>query len=41
MKSRFLFEVRPDVFPHGMLTGTEAALWAMFFKDRNKGKANG
>ena len=27
---RFLFEVRPDLFPEGMLTDTEVAMWGMF-----------
>jgi len=30
---RFLFEVRPDIFPQGFLTETELALWSKFFDE--------
>lgn len=38
-RGRFLFEVRPDVFPEGFLTTTETSLWAKWYEDqrmRNK-----
>jgi hypothetical protein len=28
---RFLFEVRPDLFPQGWLTPLEIGLWAKFY----------
>ena len=28
-----LFEVRPDLFPAGMLTETEACLWDLYLSD--------
>ncbi len=36
MRGRFLFEVRPDLFPHGRLTGVECELWGMFYEDRRR-----
>jgi hypothetical protein len=30
-RGRFLFEIRPDVFPEGYLTSTEIGLWAEFY----------
>jgi hypothetical protein len=30
-----LFELRPDVFPQGFLTGTETALWGRFYEELN------
>lgn len=27
---KFLFEIRPDVFPQGFLTDTEIELWGRF-----------
>jgi hypothetical protein len=41
MKSRFLFEVRPDVFPEGRLTDVEIALWARFFTDKAAANQHG
>jgi len=41
MKNRFLFEVRPDVFPQGLLTETETALWSLYYADKNKERKNG
>lgn len=34
-KSRFLFEVRPDLFPEGQLGAVECELWDMFYADLN------
>jgi len=34
---RFLFEIRPDIFPEGFLTPVEIELWSKFYKDL-KGK---
>lgn len=33
-RGRFLFEVRPDLFPQGMLTDMETALWARWYAER-------
>lgn len=40
---RFLFEVRPDLFPEGLLTDTEAELWGMFENEMeaNRSHTNG
>lgn len=32
-RGRFLFEVRPDLFPQGFLTPVEAELWGLFYAD--------
>jgi len=40
-KNRFLFEVRPDVFPEGMLTQVETELWSMFFAEREEKRKRG
>jgi hypothetical protein len=31
-----LFEVRPDLFPEGMLTDVECQLWQLFYEDRKR-----
>lgn len=31
---RFLFELRPDLFPEGQLTPLEELLWARFYEER-------
>lgn len=33
-RGRFLFEVRPDLFPAGYLTPLETALWAQWYEDQ-------
>jgi len=33
---RFLFEVRPDIFPAGFLTPVEMDLWTRFFDEYGK-----
>ncbi len=33
-KGRFLFEVRPDLFPQGQLTTVECRLWGMYYEDK-------
>ena len=33
---KFLFEIRPDVFPEGYLTEGETALWAKYYENRPK-----
>jgi len=33
-RGRFLFEVRPDVFPEGWLTETETAVWGLYYAER-------
>lgn len=38
---RFLFEIRPDLFPEGYLTLCEEVLWYKFHEQRNAAaKAN-
>lgn len=32
---RFLFEIRPDVFPEGFLTRNELTLWTLFYQDQS------
>lgn len=31
---RFLFELRPDLFPEGHLTPLEETLWGLFYEER-------
>lgn len=33
-RGRFLFELRPDLFPEGGLTPLEECLWGMFYQER-------
>jgi len=33
-----MYELRPDLFPHGYLTPLETELWSMFFAEINKDK---
>lgn len=33
---RFLFEVRPDLFPEGYLTVLEVELWDSFYRELNQ-----
>ena len=35
-RGRFLFEIRPDIFPEGFLTEHEIALWARFFEEKQQ-----
>ena len=35
LKNRFLFEVRPDLFPP-MLTQVETELWSMHYEEKQK-----
>ncbi len=35
-RGRFLFEVRPDVFPEGYLTDTEIELWARYLESMSR-----
>lgn len=35
-RGRFLYEVRPDLFPQGRLTLTEMQLWGQFYEDRDR-----
>ncbi|GAH39006.1 unnamed protein product, partial [marine sediment metagenome] len=32
---RFLFELRPDIFPQGYFTTTEAELWGKYYERKN------
>jgi len=40
-KGRFLFEVRPDIFPEGYLTFTELDLWGRYYDDLNRKRKKG
>lgn len=31
-KGRFLFEIRPDIFPEGFLCQDEIALWGLYYE---------
>ena len=33
---RFLFEIRPDIFPEGYLTETEIELWGIYLESLPK-----
>lgn len=33
-RGRFLFEIRPDLFPCGFLCDAELELWGRFFEER-------
>lgn len=34
----FLYQIRPDLIPHGYLTPLELDLWSLYFKDKqNRG----
>ena len=35
-RGRFLFEVRPDIFPEGHLTHGETTLWALWYEERSR-----
>lgn len=37
-RGRFLYEVRPDLFPEGFLTPLEEVLWSMFYAEREARK---
>ena len=37
-RGRFLFELRPDIFPHGYLTDTEINLWSKYINSIGKKK---
>ena len=32
-RGRFLYEVRPDIFPEGYLTDTEIELWGNYYDE--------
>jgi len=34
--NRFLFEIRPDVFPCGFLSPVEIQLWEKYYRDLKK-----
>jgi len=40
-KGRFLFEIRPDLFPQGFLTELETQVWADYFEERREESPNG
>jgi len=35
-RKRFLFEVLPDYFPQGRLTGIERELWGRYYKRKER-----
>ena len=35
-RGRFLFEVRPDLVPEGLLSETETALWVRWYDEREQ-----
>lgn len=35
-RGRFLYEIRPDLFPEGFLTDLEVALWGRFYEYREQ-----
>lgn len=35
LRGRFLFEVLPDLFPEGRLTGVEVELWGRYYSDKH------
>jgi hypothetical protein len=37
-RGRFLFEIRPDVFPQGFLTEGEIELWEKYYASLKKSK---
>jgi hypothetical protein len=36
LKGAFLFQVRPDLFPEGMLGQVETQLWGMHYEQKQK-----
>lgn len=40
LRGRFLYEVRPDIFPGGFLTYPEIDLWSKYYVEKNR-KGNG
>jgi hypothetical protein len=36
MRGGFLYQHRPDLMPHGMLTNEEVSLWAVYHERRNR-----
>lgn len=39
MRGGYLYQHRPDVIPHGMLTDEETALWAAYHARRDRDTA--
>ena len=38
-RGRFLFEVRPDLFPEGRLGHAETELWGLWYEERERMRA--
>lgn len=38
-RGRFLFEIRPDLFPEQYLTPTETELWGLYYGDKKQRSA--
>jgi len=38
VRGGYLYEHRPDIFPEGVLTQTEIALWDRHYQEMNNGK---
>jgi len=41
LRNQFLFQVKPSIFPEGELTGTEVALWEIYYHDKNERLSHG
>lgn len=35
-RGAFLFQIRPDIFPHGYLTNEEIELWEKYYANKPK-----
>jgi len=40
-QGRFLFEVKSSLFPEGEITGTEIALWELYYTFKKEESENG
>jgi len=41
-RGRFIYEVRPDIFPEGYLTDAEISVWHEYYREQNEAaKQNG
>lgn len=39
-RGRFMYEIRPDLFPEGWLTDVELNLWDLYAEERNRNRAH-
>lgn len=35
-RGRFLYEIRPDIFPYDHLTRDEMRLWELYYEDKER-----